>query len=31
MEAQLRSRTVHWTSEGKLYLCAFKDVYSDRG
>ncbi len=22
--------TEHWTSEGKLYLCAFKDVYSNR-
>ena len=22
--------TEHWTGEGKLYLCAFKDVYSNR-
>ncbi|MDN5544487.1 MAG: IS3 family transposase, partial [Rhodococcus sp. (in: high G+C Gram-positive bacteria)] len=22
--------TEHWTNEGKLYLCAFKDVYSNR-
>ncbi len=22
--------TEHWTSEGKLYVCAFKDVYSNR-
>ena len=22
--------TEHWTSEGKLYLCAFKDVFSNR-
>jgi hypothetical protein len=22
--------TEHWTSEGKLYLCAVKDVYSNR-
>jgi transposase InsO family protein len=22
--------TEHWTSEGKLYLCAFKDVHSNR-
>jgi len=23
--------TEHWTGEGKLYLCAFKDVFSNRG
>ena len=22
--------TEHWTGEGKLYMCAFKDVYSNR-
>jgi putative transposase len=22
--------TEHWTGEGKLYVCAFKDVYSNR-
>ena len=22
--------TEHWTGEGKLYLCAIKDVYSNR-
>src|SRR5207342_3101582 len=22
--------TEHWTGEGKLYLCAFKDVFSNR-
>ncbi len=25
-----RPHTEHWTNEGKLYLCAFKDVYSNR-
>ncbi len=29
-ELWLGDITEHWTGEGKLYLCAFKDVYSNR-
>jgi transposase InsO family protein len=29
-ELWLADITEHWTSEGKLYLCAVKDVYSNR-
>lgn len=29
-ELWLGDITEHWTAEGKLYLCAFKDVYSNR-
>ena len=29
-ELWLTDITEHWTAEGKLYLCAFKDVYSGR-
>ncbi|WP_345301017.1 IS3 family transposase, partial [Gordonia humi] len=29
-ELWLTDITEHWTSEGKLYLCAVKDVYSNR-
>src|SRR5690606_32005398 len=30
IESSLTDITVHWTSEGKLYLCAVKDAYSNR-
>jgi putative transposase len=28
--APVRPNTEHWTGEGKLYLCAIKDVFSNR-
>lgn len=30
-ELWLSDLTEHWTREGKLYVCAIKDVYSNRG
>lgn len=29
-ELWLTDTTEHWTGEGKLYLCAIKDVFSNR-
>jgi putative transposase len=29
-ELWLAGITEHWTGEGKLYVCAIKDVYSNR-